>query len=171
METETATEKQSEKYWRWLFDAGVLLRILNGIWETVVGSALLIFSATTLTNTFITLSQRELFEDPNDRLLSLGSNWIQHMSAYTKDFAGAYILFHGALNIFLAYQLARNRLWAYPTSIVLVALSVLYQTYRITHTHSIILTLVTALDVFFIVTTIHEYRYRKGTVTYAQSHP
>ncbi|MCX5542404.1 DUF2127 domain-containing protein [Paraburkholderia sp. CNPSo 3076] len=84
---------------------------------------------------------------------------VQHLSVDAQRFAGLYLLAHGVLKLWLVAGLLRERLWYYPVSIVVFALFIAYQVYRITYSHSVWLLLVTALDVVVIALTWHEYRY------------
>ena len=84
-----------------------------------------------------------------------------NLSLSTRGFVGVYLLFHGLMNMFLAYNLYRNRLWSYPLSIAFTSVFFIYQLYRLAHTHSLILLVVTIFDIFFILFTYHEYHYQK----------
>jgi len=58
----------------------------------------------------------------------------------------------------LVTGLLMRKLWAYPTTMVVLGLFILYQLYRYTQTHGIALLLLTALDVVVVGLTFHEYR-------------
>ncbi len=122
----------TQKFWHQLFRASVALKAVNSVWETLLGSFML---------------------------------WINHvprLSEHAKDFVGIYLLFHGLLNVFLAYNLYKNRLWAYPVSIVTVVLFLTYQVHQLVETHSVILFFITLFDVGYIWLTWHEYVYQRG---------
>lgn len=51
-------------------------------------------------------------------------------------FAAIYLLFWGVLDIFLSVELLRNRMWAYPLSLVLISCFMTYEFFRLLHTHS-----------------------------------
>jgi uncharacterized membrane protein len=144
-----------------LFEFGVGLKLVNGIWETVVGAAALLLSKPVLEKTFYYATRSELLEDPHDFFINLLANGLQGLSDNTRVFAALYILFHGLLNIFLAIQLFRNRLWAYKVSIGFMSLFIIYQLYRIGLHGSIILSAVTVFDIFFVILAWREYKYRK----------
>ncbi len=129
--------------WHDLFEAGVALKALNGVWESIGGIL------------FVTVGSRWL------AILSgrfaLVNRYFSPISHSTQIFVSAYLLVHGIVNLFLAYYLFRNRLWAYPAAIAFTALVWVYEVYRVMHTHSIILLIVAIFDPIFIVLTIHEY--------------
>ena len=56
------------------------------------------------------------------------------------------------------WALFRKYLWAYPLAIIAFALFLAYQLYRYSHTHSIWLVALSALDLFVIAITWLEYR-------------
>lgn len=104
--------------------------------------------------------RRELLEDPHDLLIDFLGRVFQNLSAEAKIFAAIYIIAHGLLNIFLAIQLYRNRLWAYLVTISAMIIFVSYQIYRIILYQSGLLLGVTLFDLLFIILTWHEYRYQ-----------
>lgn len=148
-----------EHYWHELFEAGVFLKALNSAWELLGGVFLLTFARGWLPRIFIFFSSRELLGDRDDLLFQLVNTQVNHLAVDgTRLFAGVYLLFHGVVNAFLAYNLFRNRLWAYPVMLAFVSLFFVYQIYRLYHTHSLILLALSVFDVFFIILTWHEYR-------------
>lgn len=150
-----------EKYWHELFEASLVLKVINGIWQSASGLALVCIPRSALEHGFLWVFQRELLEDPHDTFVTFLNTQLQHISTNAKSFVAAYLLLHGLLNIFLAYNLYRNRLWAYKVSLIFVGLFLIYLLYRFTHTHSLLLLGVLVFDVFFLIVTWHEYKHRK----------
>ena len=149
-----------EKYWHGLFEFGIFIKGFNGIWETISGILFLFWSKTALTRFFYLLARGELLEDPKDLVIGYLAHILQNLSSDVKVFAALYILGHGVLNIFLAVQLYRNKLWAYLATVWLMLIFVAYQIYRVSLHHSWPLLFLTLFDLGFIVITLHEYRYR-----------
>ena len=58
----------------------------------------------------------------------------------------------------LVIGLLRNKLWAYPASLVGTGLFILYQLYRYSYTHGFGLIVLTIFDVFVMWLIWHEYR-------------
>ncbi len=150
-----------EKNWHRVFEFGVLLKGLNGLFELISGSVVLFVSKQTFINTFFHLTRAELLEDPEDKLVLLTRDWLQHLSANTQTFAAVYILLHGAINTFLTVQLYKQRLWAYKVAGTTIVVFMLYQIYRISYTHSVVLALITAWDILFLFVLRHEYHFHK----------
>ena len=74
-------------------------------------------------------------------------------------FAAVYLLGHGVIKLWLIIGLLREKLWYYPTALVVFGLFIVYQLYRYSFTHSIWLLLITIVDLVVIGLTWHEYRY------------
>ncbi|MFA6416548.1 MAG: DUF2127 domain-containing protein [Candidatus Paceibacterota bacterium] len=155
------TRERIQKYWHELFELGVLIKGLNGLWETAGGLLFLFLSRETLSRWFLSVMHNELLEDPHDKIINFFSHSANHFSSGTKTFVALYILLHGILNIFLAIQLYRDRHWAYLVAIGAMSTFVLYQLYRISVHHSPVLMAVTIFDICFIALTWHEYRYHQ----------
>lgn len=151
----------AEKIWHRFFEAGVALKGFNGIFETILGSFLLFASKSSVDQVFLKLTRAELLEKPNDRLFTFLSQFIQNLSPNTQVFAAIYILAHGILNIFLAVQLYREKIWAYPVTLCFMIMFIIYQIHRITIGHSLGLTVITIFDAFFVTILWHEYRRKK----------
>ena len=150
-----------QQYWHDFFEIGVATKAFNSLLELLGGSFLLLTLHGWFTRTFIFISSSELLGDSDDVLFHFATSELHNLAeANTRTFVGIYLLFHGSMNAFLAYNLFRNRLWAYPLSVVFVALFFVYQMYRLYHTHSPVLAAVSVLDVIFAILTIHEYRYQ-----------
>ncbi len=61
-------------------------------------------------------------------------------------FIAAYIFSRGFIKVLLIWAMLKNQLWAYPSSLVVLGLFVLYQLYEIVHTHSVALIALTIFD-------------------------
>ena len=151
-----------EKYWHEIFEASILLKALNGVWETISGFALLYINKSTIGNGIIFLTRKELTEDPNDKFIYFLNSQLNHFSSNTKELAAIYILTHGIVNLFLAYNLYKENLWAYKASLFFVAIFLSYLIYRLIISHSPLLFGVIIFDILFAVVTWHEYKYKKS---------
>lgn len=152
----------ARKFWHDLFEFGILIKGFNGAWETVSGLLVLFLSKATLSSWFSLLIVRnELLEDPHDKFINFLADALQNFSNNTKTFAALYILSHGLLNIFLVIHLRRDKHWAYLVTIGATVMFMLYQIYRISLHHSLILAVITIFDAFFIMLAWHEYKYHR----------
>lgn len=144
-----------------IFELGIAIKALNSIWELFSGFFILFAGRELLNRIFNFLAYRELLEDPNDFVLGVISPLLQNLSHGAQMFIAFYLLFHGILNLFLAIQLYRERIWAYLANISVTIIFIFYQIHRIYLFHSVLLTIITVFDVLFIILTWHEYKYKK----------
>jgi len=159
----TVTTRMKEwlttKHWHKLFEVTLFMKGFNGVWETISGLTFLLLSKATLSHWFIKIARNELIEDPKDNVTNFIVHTLLDPTTSTKTFAAFYLLIHGILNLFLVIQLHRDKHWAYPTTIGVMAVFMLYQIYRISIHHSLILVAITTFDLFFIALTWHEYKH------------
>jgi len=149
-----------EYYLHALFEAGVAIKAFNGLWETVSGFLALTLPHPMIMSGYFALTHGELLEDPHDWLVDVIARFLLNVPQGTRTFIGLYILFHGIANLFLAYNLYRQRLWAYPATLVVLASFLIYQFYRIALFHSLTLTALTFIDIIFLVLLVHEYKHQ-----------
>ncbi|MBU6214778.1 DUF2127 domain-containing protein [Patescibacteria group bacterium] len=149
------TTREEEKNIRRVFIASVFLKAVDAALEIVIGT-LLLFTGEVV-SVIEYLVRGELIEDPHDFLASAVQQYVPYLSEHSQLFAATYLLSHGIIKIFLAVGLLRNKLWAYPSAIVVFVLFIIYQLYRYAYTHSNFLMLLTVFDVIVIWLTWHEY--------------
>ena len=76
---------------------------------------------------------------------------MQEVVTYTSGsvaFVAFYLLSRGFIKVFLIIGLLKNKLWAYPASLLVLALLVVYQLFQIITTHSVLVILITIFDLF-----------------------
>ena len=144
-----------------LFQVAVVVKGIDGVLEFIGGVLLVFVGPNALHRLVIALTQHELAEEPDDWLVSTLRHLAETFSVETKHFASAYLIGHGILKIFLAVSLLRERLWAFPLALSVLAIFVVYQLHRFGRTHSMILLALTVLDAVVMVLIWREYRSRK----------
>ena len=144
-----------------IFEFGIFVKGFNGIWETVSGFLILFLSKETISKLFNWLADKEMFEYPRDFFINFALKFLENLSYSTQTFIAVYILIHGLLNLFLAIQLHRDKIWAYLATISVMVILMFYQVHRIILHHSPVLIFFTTFDVFFIILTWHEYNRKK----------
>jgi len=141
-----------------IFEVSVLLKGAHALIECIGGLVLAFVSTSAITSLVNSLTQEELIEDPNDfvgtHLLGLAQNF----TVGTQHFYAFYLLSHGIVKVFLVIGLLRNKLWAYPVSLVVLGVFILYQLYRFSYTHGFGLMVLTVFDVVVMGLIWHEYR-------------
>jgi uncharacterized membrane protein len=131
---------------------------VDGCLETMGGTVLLFVSRQDIRDVVHAVFRHELFEDPNDLVANYLVQLAAGLSVSTKTFAAVYLLVHGLVKLGLVTAIWRNRLWAYPLAGIILFLFAVYQLVRFTFTHSLILLLLTAVDIFIIALLPSEYK-------------
>ena len=140
------TKTKSGKGLHWLFELSIFIKGVDGVLETIGGLLILFVPLHSLDTLVRWLLARELSES-HDWLAAAAEHLLNSLSLSTKLFASIYLIAHGLVKIFLVYALWREKLWAFPVALWFIALFVVYQIYRYTHTHSIALLVLALLDV------------------------
>ena len=112
---------------------------------------------------FYTLMAHELLEDPHDIFISTVGPLVEKISSHSNYFLAAYLMFWAAIDIFLSVSLLRNKLWAYNVAFAVIGLFVLYEIYRFSHTHSVVLAVVILIDIAILWFIKRERRLRIAT--------
>jgi uncharacterized membrane protein len=154
-------EKQQlvpEKDIHQLFEISVFLKGIHAIIEIIGGLALYFVSTDVISSALEWVAESDYLDDPHDII----SNFLMHqsssLSVHSKTFAAFYLFSHGIIKIFLVVGLLRNKVWAYPTSLVVLGLFIVYQVYRYNITHSVWLIVLTVFDILVMWLIWHEYK-------------
>jgi len=140
-----------------LFTISVLLKGAHALIECVGGIALAVVRTEAITGLVNALTQEELIEDPNDFVATNLLRLAQGFTVSTQRFYAFYLLSHGIVKVFLVVGLLRRKLWAYPVSLVVLALFIAYQLYRFSYTHGFGLIALSVFDVIMMGLIWHEY--------------
>ncbi|MEI7885024.1 MAG: DUF2127 domain-containing protein [Clostridia bacterium] len=143
------------------FDVGLLLKGFNALLEIIGGIALVFLSPSRMNQLTTLVSGKELAEDPTDWLMNYLVNFGHTFSISAQQFTMFYLLSHGTVKMVIILLLWKKKLWAYPLSVVMLIVFIVYQLYHYTSSHSVMLLLLTLLDIAMIVLTVLEYRQMK----------
>src|SRR5260370_1516547 len=126
-------------------EVSVLLKGAHAVIECIGGLALALASTANIAGWVNRLTQEELIEDPHDFIATHLLTMAQGFSVNTKNFYAFYLLSHGVVKLALVAELLRNKLWAYPASLIVLGLFILYKIYRFYYPHSVALGLLTVI--------------------------
>lgn len=146
-----------------IFRISVVLKGAHALLETVGGVLLYLINTETVVALVNKATQEELIEDPNDLVATHLLILAQQFSVASKSFYAFYLFSHGLIKLGLVVGLLRNRLWAYPSSLVAMAIFIVYQLYRYSYTHSFGLLLLTAFDLLVMALIWHEWMMMQRT--------
>ena len=140
------------------FEVGITLKGIDGAFELIGGVLLLAVPPDSINRLVTTLTQGELSEDPHDFIASHLLTTAHGLTGTAVLYGALYLLSHGLVKIVLVIALLKNKLWAYPSMIVLLLVFVVYQAYRIMLRPSIGLAALTLFDAGVAWLTYREYR-------------
>jgi uncharacterized membrane protein len=141
-----------------IFEISILLKGAHALIECIGGLVLAFVSTSAITNLVNALTQEQLIEDPNDFVATHLLDLAQNLTVSTQRFYAFYLLSHGIIKLLLVAGLLRNKLWAYPASLVVLGLFIVYQLYRFSYTHGVGLIVLTVFDVIVMGLIWHEYQ-------------
>ena len=140
------------------FEIGIVVKGAFAVFE-VIGSFVVLFITPHFVQWAVDLFTREeLTEDPSDVISAFLLHFADSFSVKAQMFAFVYLLIHGAVKLFLIGALFKKKLWAYPVSIAVFGLFILYQVIRWLSTHSIALVLLTMFDFIVLWLIWNEYQ-------------
>ncbi len=143
------------------FRVGITLKGLDGILEVLASVALYSISPAKMTELVRRLVEHMVARMPNGYLAAHLIAASQKMNNDSREFAVFYLLTHGLVKVVLVVCLWMNKLWAYPLTIAVFGLFMLYQMGRFAHTHSIAMVLLTLFDAVVIYLTWMEFQQQK----------
>jgi uncharacterized membrane protein len=151
-------ELKEDHYFGLIFKLGMYWRIIYAIFKFVFGIILLKFINSNFTDLFYHVMGHEIIEDKNDIFIRAIKSIFDNHTFYVTYFVAIYFIFWGAVDAFLSFNLLKLNLWSYPVSLTLITVFTLYEIYRFTYTHSLILLSIIFIDIFLIWIIFKEYK-------------
>lgn len=156
-----------KKYWSYiheLFLALITAKAFNGVVE-IIGGFFILFYGKAVELEVYAFTNFELTERHNEFISKYLIESARSFSISAQHFVSIYLLFHGVLNLLLVFLIYKKKILAYPLSMILFGLFLIYQIIRVYHNHSIGLAVISVVDVFMIILTWFEYqRLRKKLI-------
>lgn len=140
------------------FHIGLIVKGLYDIGEVMCGILLIFLNPERMRKLITLISKNELIEDPKDFIMNYLVSFSRVFSISMQHFTSFYLLSHGIVKILILILLWRKKLWAYPLSCVVFMFFIVIQTQRFIKSHSIMLLVLTLIDIAMIVLTILEYK-------------
>jgi uncharacterized membrane protein len=126
--------------------------------ETIGGIAFYFISQDFIINFVFTITRDELSEDPHDFIAGYFVNLSHNLLLSTQHFISIYLLLHGVIKLGVIIGLLKNKLWAYPVSIFIFSMFIVYQLYRFYFINSLWLLILTFFDMLIIWLVWQEYQ-------------
>lgn len=144
-----------------LYKISVIVKGVDGILEVAGGILLIFFSPLTITRSILFFAHHELVEDPRHPLINYLYQIASGLSLQRRQFYSLLFLSHGAVKLVMVSGLMRNKMWAYPATMVIFTAFVFYQTFEMYFSPSILLVAITVIDIFVVLLIGREYQTRK----------
>jgi uncharacterized membrane protein len=142
-------EPLSEKKITILFRISLIVKVIQGFLEVVLGMLFLYVKSDTIAVLFQEFIRDELAESPYTKTSHFIIQTGNSVVAAGSLFIGLYLLSHGIVKLLLIIGVVKKKLWAYYTFIATLIAFILYQAYRYSITHSPLVLVFTLFDIFF----------------------
>jgi uncharacterized membrane protein len=142
------------------FEAGIGLKGLDGLLQALGGVLIWFVTPSLVGRFFQALYGHDFFRVEGGRVALHVLNVSENFASGSKLFPSVFLLSHGITKILLVTAIWMNKLWAYPLMIAVFSAFSIYQIYRLTHTHSLLLALITAVDIAIVILAWREYRHK-----------
>jgi len=139
------------------FEVGVILKGVDGVLQIASAALLLFLKPGQIRHAAVVLTKHTLSKDPDDLVANYLIRAADQLSVSHQLFASLYLLSHGVVKVVLVWALLKSKLWAYPAAILIFAAFSAYQIYQFVISHSILMLVLTILDVVVIALTWAEY--------------
>ena len=142
-----------------VFEGGILLKGATGVVEFLSGTVLFFVSPDKIHHFVNFITQRELLQDPHDKIALALIHSTQNFGSGSKVFAIAYLWVHAVIKLIAVIGLLKNMLWAYPFSLITLGILLMYQLLSIVFiSMSIGMILLSIFDVFILWLIWREYQ-------------
>ncbi len=135
-------ERRIDTYFWW----SVVIKGVISAAEIAAGIVVFFIPVTTLTAPLIQFAGSEVFEEPGNLIAQQLLHISQQLAVTSGTFIALYLLSRGAVKLALIIALLKHKLWAYPSSLVVIGLFVAYQLYEIVVSHSAAIVALTLFD-------------------------
>lgn len=152
-------EYENKKHIDLLFKISLVIKAVSALIEVSAGFVAIFITQHFIVKTLAFFTQDELIEDPNNGFANYIINSVNHFTSGGKLFVVSYLLSHGLVKLLLVIGLYMKKLWAYPLSLAVLGLFIVYQTYRYFITYSLFLIILTVFDVFVMWLIWKEYKF------------
>ena len=133
-----------------LFQSLIYIKGIFGIFEALTGIVLLFMNSRSMTRFVQWLFGEELLRDPTDPLGNFFMNLAQTLYLKIHIFFGIYLIVHGIVHIAVVLSLVHKKRWAFPIAGIILAIFIFYQIYHLVKSFSVIMLVLTILDIMIL---------------------
>ena len=137
------------------FDIGITVKGILAVLEILGGLAMIFVTPDRLNGVIWHISGNG---SRHGWLMNTLTNWGQTFTSDAQFFVIFYAISHGAVKLAVVILLWLKKLWAYPVSIVVLLMFIVYQMDLFFRHYSIYMILLTVFDIVMIMLTVFEYK-------------
>ena len=141
-----------------LYVLTLAIKGLLGLFQVLIAVALISGAADQAPAFANWLFSAELAENPKDFFATKIISFVGVFPQTDLTFYKVYFSVHGLLHVGIVAALLFGARWAYHVGVTVLAAFVVYQTIEWFHVHSMMLVVLTAIDLFVIYLTVREHR-------------
>lgn len=147
-----------------VFEYGILIKGIDGLIELVTAIALIFLSPQLIQGLVVLATHRELALDPHDVFSNFLLSASHQFTNSGRLFLIVYLAVHAVIKLVSVIGLLRNKLWAYPFSLISLGALTLYQIYDIAFARgSIFVIILTIIDLAILALIWREYQKVKAS--------
>ena len=139
------------------FEGAILLKGIFAVLEAAAGFLLWLTGPTPILHLVARISELRL-GDHSDWLAATLLHAAESFSVQAEHFFAVYLMAHGLVKLSLVLGLFRRKRWAYPTSIAVMSMFVVYQLWRFHLTHGVGLLALSVFDSVLVALIWREWR-------------
>ena len=140
------------------FDIVLIFKSLFALGGVIGGFLLFFLTPARLNSAISWLAKGEMNQSSHSFLMKLLLDFGAHFTVSTQYLFAIYLLSHGIIKLVTLVLLWKKVLWAYPLSLLVFLGFIIYQLTEFAHTHSVMMIVVSLVDVLMIVLTLLEYQ-------------
>ena len=141
-----------------IFRITIFFKGVNAFAEMLGGIVIWFTSKVFLVTFLLNFFQNSLSDDPKDYVANFIVDSAAALAVSSQYILGAYLFLHGIIKIILLTGLFKKKLWAYPASIIIFSLLIVYEIYIYYFNQSFWTLAITLFDMLIVTLTAHEYR-------------
>ena len=156
-------QKKEDKIERdlvWIFDAALIIKILNGALEVLAALFIFFVPPTFVIKLAQFVTGGELTQDASDIVETTIQNAAHAFAVNTHYLIASYLALHGIVKIVLVAGIFAKKRIAYPLFMVALGIFGAYEAYRGFFLHERLLLILAIFDLSLLVLTSYEYRRR-----------
>jgi uncharacterized membrane protein len=141
-----------------IYEIGIVIKGIDGLLELGGGLLVILLSPSSINGITRFLTENALQKDPHNFIAGHIAKSGAHLASGHNFFAAAFLLTHGLVKVVLVICLFLNKLWAYPWSLVILSLFLIYQIYQLITSPTFGMAFLSVLDAIIIFLIYREWQ-------------